>query len=92
MAKRKHKTAPLAVADSLHTAEQLTEGDRKDLWIAALEAQTAIHEANRAAQVARERDAAFKQLGMALLAKYAATGVNPSTGALTRDPPEADKG
>ena len=75
-----------------HTADRLTEGDRKDLWIAGLEAQVAINEANRAAEIAREKDAAFKRLAMALLGKYAATGVNPSTGDLTRELPAEAKG
>jgi hypothetical protein len=97
MAKRKPKTTHLA--DSLHTAERLTEEDRKDLWIAFLEARDAVAEFERSrakAEQDRERalqlDHAWQQKLGEACAKYGAAGLNPKTGALTRDPPEADKG
>lgn len=87
MAKRKNtKAITLPQPSGLHTADKLTESDHKALLVACVEAQTAINEANKAAEIARRKDSAFKQLGMELLAKYGATGVVASTGALTRDP------
>lgn len=65
------------VANPLHSAEQLTREDRDELYIAQLEYERAAH----AAQVLGDR---FHEVGRRLLAKYAAQGVEPSTGRLLR--------
>lgn len=90
MAKRKTKNVNLSAATGAnpnHTAEKLCEVDRRDVYILALEEQNLAHEFERVRGLLlakrRERIAKVHEL----CTKHAATGLDPITGALTREPP-----